>query len=153
MTGGKSTQKSLNWRRDKGTTTAASQLDGYIRGFPPSWSPCGFAPSPLSAPRTGQCTTKPSFLGVPQSEARLFKHWKDSISMPMSASLIYSQKPTVDPKSNHKRQQLPGIQTNKPSYVGENTLKFQRHSFICSVRHSRPLSSRRLPWNRKYISC
>lgn len=100
-------------------------------------------------PSTGQCTTKCLFLVVPQSKARLLKHWKDSISMPMSASLIYSQKPAVDHKSNHKRQNLPGIQTNPLRLV--RTLSSFRD--IPSYAQQAPFFKKALMKHRKYISC
>lgn len=83
-------------------------------------------------------------LVVTKSKARLLGHRNSSVSLSMSASLIYSQNPTEDLKSNHKRW-------NTPSIHGINTLGLVRtvsnfrgiHSSICSVMHSRCLSSGR----------
>lgn len=106
--------------------------------FPLPWIPCDLA---------HYCSESHTSMGWPihywmlfrvvtQSKTRLLNHWNSSISMLMLASLIYSQKPTVDHESSHKRQ-------NPPSFQKTNTLKLMItissfrgiHSFLCSVRH------------------
>lgn len=109
----KSTQKILNWRKNKGATKAASHLDHSICDFPPPWIPALCCPPASHEHGAGTLRHHALAPVVPQSKARLLKPWQDSIFMPVSASLIHFQKPTVDYKSNHKRQTPPSIQTNR----------------------------------------
>ena len=144
MTEKKSTQKILNWKRNKGTTEAGSQLECFTCDFPPFLD--ALTQHTAVYPHTSMGWPghySKLFLVVTQSKAKLLKHWSGSVSMPMSASLIYSEKPTADYKSNHKRQNPLNIQKLNTLRLAITLSRFRGiHSFVCRVRHSRHLSSR-----------
>ena len=144
MTRKKSTQKILNWKRNKGTTDAASQLECFTCDFPPFLD--GLTQHTAVYPQTS--TGWPGhhsklFLVVAPSKAKLLKRRSSSVSMPTSASLIYSETPTAYYKSNHKRQNPLNIQKLNTLRLAITLSRFRGiHSFVCSVRHSEHLSSR-----------
>ena len=112
MTRKKSTQKILNWKRNKGTTDAASQLECFTCDFPPIPGCSDLAQAVYPQTSTGwPGHYSKLFLVVAPSKAKLLKRRSSSVSMPTSASLIYSETPTADYKSNNKRQNPLDIQT------------------------------------------
>lgn len=155
MTGKKSTQKILNWKRNKGTTEAASQLECFTCDFPPFLD----ALTQHTAVYPHTSTGWPGhyselFLVVTQSKAKLLKRRRGSVSMPTLASVIYSKTPTADYKSNHKRQNPLNIQKLNTLRLAITLSCFRGiHSFVCRVRHSRHLSPRSHSRNTKYTSC
>ena len=169
MTRKKSTQKILNWKRNKGTTDAASQLECFTCDFPPIPGCSDLAQAVYPQTSTGwPGHYSKLFLVVAPSKAKLFffflfvvdflgggigmgntckakllKRRSSSVSMPTSASLIYSETPTADYKSNNKRQNPLDIQKLNTLRLVITLSRFRGiHSFVCRVRHSGHLSSR-----------
>lgn len=140
----KKAHKRFSIGRNKGTAEAASQLECFTCDFPPFLD--ALTQHTAVYPHTSMGWPghySKLFQVVTQSKAKLLKHRSGSVSMPMSASLIYSEKPTADFKSNHKRQNPLNIQKLNTLRLAITLTRFRGiHSFVCRVRHSRHLSSK-----------